>query len=168
VCGLANSSAAAQPTDDPAPAAATESKATPLDGKYTGTFANVADAPAGTGKIIGKVTMVVSKTGTVATLAVTGLDPKNVYVAHIHKQACSDGEGGTHFQFDPAGPAMPPNEIWLVPVKVTGHKGTATATSDKPVNSDAKSVVIHLKHAAGAATDEAKPPKLACADLAEK
>jgi hypothetical protein len=138
-------------------------------GTYTGTFSNVADAPAGTKTIGGTATMVLGKKTTTVTLAATGLDPKAVYVAHVHKMACSDMEGGTHFQFTPGGDPMPPNEVWLTPVTVTSTgKGTAKATADKPVNSDAKSVVIHQKRAAGETTDAAKPPKLACADLAKK
>jgi hypothetical protein len=136
-----------------------------LKGTFTGTFSNVADAPAGTGKIGGTAKMVVSSTGTVTSIAATGLDAKNTYIAHIHKQACADSEGGTHFQFDPKGAAKPPNEVWLTPVTVAGGKGTAKTTIKKPVNSSAKSVVIHLQRAAGAKADEAKPPKLACADL---
>jgi hypothetical protein len=137
-------------------------------GTYTGKFSNVADAPAGTKTIGGTATMVLTKTGTTVSIAATGLDPKAVYVAHVHKMACSDMAGGTHFQFTPGGDPMPPNEVWLTPVTVTSTgKGSAKATA-KPVNSDAKSVVIHQKRAAGETTDAAKPPKLACADLAKK
>ncbi|HEY2833525.1 MAG TPA: hypothetical protein VGJ14_13945 [Sporichthyaceae bacterium] len=138
-------------------------------GTYQGTFSNLAAAPAGTGTIGGTATMVISKSGTTVSIAATGLDPKAVYIAHVHKQACSDNGGGTHFQFTPGGEAKPPNEVWLTPVTVTsGGKGSAKTTADKPVNSDAKSVVIHLKRAPGSSTDEATPPKLACADLAPK
>lgn len=138
-------------------------------GTYEGTFSNLAAAPAGTGTIGGTATMVISKSGTTVSIAATGLDPKAVYIAHVHKQACSDNGGGTHFQFTPGGEAKPPNEVWLTPVTVTsGGKGSAKTTADKPVNSDAKSVVIHLKRAPGSSTDEATPPKLACADLAPK
>jgi hypothetical protein len=138
-------------------------------GTYEGTFSNVADAPSGTKTIGGTATMVVTKTGATFEIAATGLDPKAVYVAHVHKQSCSQDEGGTHFQFKPGGDPMPPNEVWLTPVTVTsGGKGTAKATAKEPVNSDAKSIVIHQKRAAGESTDAAKPPKLACADLAKK
>jgi hypothetical protein len=135
-------------------------------GTYSGTFSNVAGAPAGTETIGGTATMLVSKNGTKVSIAVTGLNPKAVYIAHVHKQSCSDNAGGTHFQYTPGGEAKPPNEVWLTPVSVTSTgKGTATTSTDKPVNSDAKSVVLHLKRAPGSSTDEATPPKLACADL---
>jgi hypothetical protein len=135
-------------------------------GTYEGTFSNLPTAPDGTKTIGGTVTMLVTKNGTKVSIAVTGLDPKAVYVAHVHKQSCADNGGGTHFQFTPGGEAKPPNEVWLTPVSVTSTgKGTATTSTDKPVNSEAKSVVIHLKRAPGASSDEATPPKLACADL---
>ena len=41
----------------------------------------------------------------------------------------------------------------------------AVTNSPFPAGRDAQSVVIHLQRAAGANADEAKPPKLACADL---
>jgi hypothetical protein len=135
-------------------------------GTYSGSFANVADAPKGTKPITGKATMIISSSGTKVSLAATGLDPKAVYVAHVHNQACSTDEGGTHFKFDPKGPAAPPNEIWLTPVTVTpAGTGTASASADKKADSSAKSVVLHLTRPAGATADEATPPKLACADL---
>jgi superoxide dismutase, Cu-Zn family len=142
--------------------------ARPLAGTFTGTFADFPDPPKGTGKIGGTVTMVVSATRTVLTLTAAGLDDKASYVAHVHAQPCSVEEAGGHFRFDPTGPAAPPNEVWLTPITVTRGKGSARATADKPVNSDAKSVVIHLKRAVGANADEPKPPKLACADLTPK
>jgi hypothetical protein len=136
------------------------------NGSYAGSFHNVADAPSGSKAVTGKAHMVLSAHRTVVSLNARGLDPKAVYIAHVHMQPCSQDEGGTHFQFSPGGPMMPPNEIWLTPVKVNKQgKGTAKVTVNKRVNSDAKSVVIHLKRAPGATADEAKPPKLACANL---
>ena len=139
------------------------------NGSYAGKFSNVADAPTGSKAVKGTATMVISAHSTKVSLDARGLDPKAVYVAHVHKLSCSDMEGGTHFQFDPSGPMAPPNEIWLTPIKVSKKgKGTAKVTVKKKATSDAKSVVIHLKRAAGSTTDEAKPPKLACADLKRK
>ena len=142
----------------------------PLEaGTYEGTFSNVADAPSGSKDVGGTATMTATKSGAKFEIAATGLDPDAVYVAHVHKQSCSQDEGGTHFQFTPGGDPKPPNEIWLTPITVTsGGKGTAKTTADKPVNSDAKSIVIHQKRAKGETTDAAKPPKVACADLAKK
>jgi Cu/Zn superoxide dismutase len=178
----ANQSGSSATGSSPPPAAATSmpgmtmgsptatSTPEPLaPGTYEGTFSTLSGAPSGTGTIAGTATMLVSKSGTKVSIAVSGLDPKAVYIAHVHKQSCAEDGGGTHFQFTPGGEAKPPNEVWLTPVSVTSTgKGTATTSTDKPVNSDAKSVVIHLKRAPGASTDEATPPKLACADLARQ
>jgi hypothetical protein len=169
---LGSVGAHAAPAPEPAPPPAAGPAAQALAaGNYQGAFANVADAPAGTKPITGTATMVISATGTKVSLTATDLDPKAVYVAHVHNQPCATSEGGTHFQFDPKGPPMPPNELWLTPVKVDPKgKGTATVTAPQKADSSAKSVVIHLKQAAGAPAPAAgaKPPKLACADLARK
>jgi hypothetical protein len=133
---------------------------------YTATFSNVADAPKGTGKIGGRAYMVVTTRATTTSIDATGLDPKNTYIAHVHSQPCATNEGGPHFKFDPNGAPTPPNEIWLTPIKVTPQgEGTAITTSAGSAGRESNSVVIHLKRAAGATTDEATPPKVACADL---
>lgn len=155
----------AEPTATPPPVDNAEALA---PGTWTGTFASLATAPKGTATIGGTARMVVTGKDTTASIAATGLDPKGVYVVHVHKAACSADGGGTHFMFDSSGEPKPPNELWVTPVKVAGKKGTGTGKVDKPVTSDAKSMVIHLKRAPGAKADEAKPPKLACADLAPK
>lgn len=141
--------------------------AEPLEaGMYQGTFALLDTAPKGTKKIGGVGHMEVTAKKTTADIAATGLDPKAVYVVHIHANACSDDAGGKHFMFDHSGEPKPPNEVWISTVKVgSGGKGTGKTTASKPVNSEAKSMVIHLKRAAGAKKDEKTPPKLACADL---
>ncbi|MGQ0845544.1 MAG: hypothetical protein ACT4QF_15585 [Sporichthyaceae bacterium] len=159
-------STTAESTPSPSATAAAAEALEP--GTWTGKFALVDVAPKGTKKIGGTATMVVSAKDTTASIAATGLDPKAVYVVHVHKDACSSEAGGTHFMFDPAGAAKPPNELWVSTVKVTGAKATGKGKVSKPVTSDAKSMVIHLQRAAGAKKDEAKPPKLACADLAPK
>jgi hypothetical protein len=132
---------------------------------YIGTFTNVKDAPAGTPKIGGRAFMVVTTRSTTTSVDATGLDGKATYIAHVHSQPCATNEGGPHFKFDPNGPSMPPNEIWMTPIKVDAGEGTATTTSKGSAGREANSVVIHLKRAAGALADEANPPKLACADL---
>ena len=170
-CGDDEQNTSAENTNpEPTPSAdhSMEPEAGPLKaGTYTGTFSLLDAAPDGTKKIGGTATMVVAKNKTTATISATGLDPKAVYVVHIHKAACSEDGGGTHFMFDHMGEPKPPNEIWINP-KVTGTKGTGSTEAKKQVTKDAKSMVIHLKRPAGATKDEAKPPKLACADLAPK
>jgi hypothetical protein len=139
---------------------------TRADFDYIGKFANVADAPPGTKPIGGTAAMVVTTRATTTGLNATGLDPKAVYIADVHDQPCFIGEGGERFLFDPKGAPVPPNAIWLYPIKVDAlGRGLANTTSQAPAGPRAKSVVIHLKRAAGATADEANPPKLACADL---
>ncbi|MGQ0468073.1 MAG: hypothetical protein ACT4QG_22495 [Sporichthyaceae bacterium] len=157
---------AAESTPSPTPTA--EAAAALKPGTWTGTFALLDVAPKGTKKIAGTATMVVTKKDSTASISATGLDPKAVYVVHVHKQACSEDAAGKHFMFDYAGAAKPPNELWVSDVEVTGTKGTGRGKVAQPVTSDAKSMVIHLKRAPGAKKDEATPPKLACADLAPK
>jgi hypothetical protein len=140
--------------------------AEPLEaGMYQGTFKLLSVAPKGTKKIGGTAHMEVTASKTLAEIAATGLDPKATYIVHVHKNACSDEAGGTHFMFDYSGEPKPPNEVWITPKVGAKGKGTGKTTASKPVNSDAKSMVIHLKRAAGAKKDEKTPPKLACADL---
>jgi hypothetical protein len=133
---------------------------------YIGEFANVADAPKGTPPVGGIADMVVTRHGTTTSIAATGLDPNAVYIADVHSTFCFIKEGSDPFLFDPSGPDQPPNAIWLWPITVSAKgRGTASTVSATPVGPRAKSVVIHLKRAAGAKADEAYPPRLACADL---
>ena len=136
------------------------------DGSFTGQFAKVSTAPKGVKKITGTAEMVLSASGTQVSLTAAGLHPKAVYVAHVHAEACSAADpGGPHFKYAPAGGDLPPNELHL-PVSVSKKgKGTGQTTNAVKAGPEAKSVVIHLKRPAGAKKDEAKPPKLACADL---
>jgi len=133
---------------------------------YIGEFTNVASAPPGTKPITGTASLVVTTRATTASLNAKGLDPKAVYVADVHNNPCFIDEGGGRFLYDTNGPTTPPNAIWLYPIKVDQYgRGLATTTTSTPAGPRAKSVVIHLKRAAGATADEAVPPKLACADL---
>lgn len=153
----ANSEAAPDSTPAPDPL---------MEGTYKGTFALLDVAPKGTKKIGGTATMQVAAEKTTASISATGLDPKAVYVVHVHKNACDDDAGGTHFMFDDDGEPKPPNEVWIDPVKVgSGGKGTGKTSTEKEMNTEAKSMVLHLQRAPGAKKDEKTPPKLACADL---
>jgi len=117
---------------------------------YVGTFSNVPSAPPDTHPIGGTADMVVTTRATTTGISATGLDPRNVYIADVHNQPCFIDEGGGRFLFDPNGPPVPPNAIWLWPITVTASgRGTATTTSAAPAGPRAKSVVIHLKRAAG-------------------
>jgi len=133
---------------------------------YIGQFANVNSAPEGTPPIGGQASMVVTTRATTTSVALTGLDPNTTYIADVHDQACFLGEGGNRFMFDPAGSPAPPNAIWLTPIKVDAKgNGLATTTSHAAAGPRAKSIIVHLLRPAGADKDEARPPRLACADL---
>ena len=151
--------------DDDGDDTAAESPQIP-DGTFTGEFAKIPTAPKGTKKITGTAEMVLSAAGTQVSLTATKLNPKAEYVAHVHAEACSAADpGGPHFKYTPTGGDLPPNELHL-PVSVNKKgKGTGETTNPVKAGPEAKSVVIHLKRAAGAKKDEATPPKLACADL---
>jgi hypothetical protein len=156
-------------TTSPAASASPSTTPGPLQGTYTGAFANVPKPPEGAGEVTGTAEMVVSASGTKVTVTADGLDAKAVYVAHVHDDACAaDDPGGEHYKFDPDGGDKPPNEIHITTIKVTGKKGTGEASVKGQATDDARSVVLHLKRAAGAKADEAKPPKVACADLVKK
>jgi Cu-Zn family superoxide dismutase len=152
--------------DDESSNTASDSTAVP-DGTFSGTFSLVSTAPKKTKKITGTAEMVLSASGTQVTINAKGLDPKATYVAHVHADSCSAADpGGPHFKYTPDGGDMPPNELHMALTVNKKGKGTAQTTNPVKAGPDAKSVVIHLKRAAGAKADEAKPPKLACADLA--
>ena len=52
--------------------------------------------------------------GTEVRALVFGLDGRRTYGAHLHNAPCSAADpGGMHYKHDPAGAAMPPNELWL-------------------------------------------------------
>ena len=137
------------------------------DGSFSGTFAKISTAPKGTKKIGGNAEMVLSASGTQVTATANGLDPKAVYVAHVHAEPCSAADpGGPHYKYTPEGGDLPPNELHL-PITVNKKgKGSGQTTNPVKAGPEAKSVVLHLKRAAGAKKDEPKPTKLACADLA--
>lgn len=136
------------------------------DGNFKGSFAKVAGAPKGTKKIAGSATMTVEDSGTSLALSVTGLNPKAAYIAHVHNDVCSAADpGGAHFKYDPAGGDLPPNELHIAVDVSKAGKGTGATSNPAEAGPSAKSVVIHLKKAAGAKKAETTPPKLACADF---
>ncbi|MGQ0845372.1 MAG: hypothetical protein ACT4QF_14690 [Sporichthyaceae bacterium] len=139
---------------------------------FGGSFANVKDAPEGVGEVAGTAEMILAEGKTRVSVLATGLDNRGVYIGHVHNDVCSAADpGGAHFKFDPNGGDQPPNEIHLpIQFELTrqGEKKsgiTSDVTVDREAGAEAKSVVIHLKRARGAGTDEATPPKISCADL---
>lgn len=140
-----------------------------VEGTFAGTFVNVPKPPAGSPDVTGTAEMVVSASGTKVTIKADGLDEKAVYIAHVHDDACAaDDPGGLHYKFKPEGGDKPPNEIHIATIKIKDKQGTGDASVKDKATGDARSVVIHVKRAAGEKADVAQPPKLACADLVKK
>lgn len=108
--------------------------------------------------ITGYATMIRSADGrTIVTIQVQGLDASVTYGSHVHQQACADGLAGTHYRFDPAGAATPPNEIWPGPFTTNdAGAGSGFTIAEGTAGSTALSVVVHAPGGA----------KIACADLA--
>ncbi|MBA2381552.1 MAG: hypothetical protein H0V73_05515 [Chloroflexi bacterium] len=106
--------------------------------------------------ITGHATMVRTADGkTIVTVHVAGLAPDTAYGSHVHRQACADGNAGTHYRFDATGPALPPNEIWPVFTTNAGGVGNGRAVVDAAAGRAAIAIVIHAPGGA----------KIACADL---
>lgn len=105
--------------------------------------------------IAGSVRLIVGEDWTAVRANVRGLAPNTTYSSHLHESACSDASGGGHYKDDPAGPATPPNELWLT--FETNKAGTARDGSSAPwaVREGARSVVIHDQDGA----------RIACVDL---
>ncbi len=127
-------------------------------GGATVTRGDVHSFAAGAGQgITGRAQMVRTADGqTIVTIHVAGLAANTTYGSHVHKQACADGEADGHYRFDPAGPALPPNEIWPGPITANDAGiGNGFVVVDGTAGSSAMSVVVHAPGGA----------KIACADL---
>jgi hypothetical protein len=94
---------------------------------------------------------------TIVSVQLQGLTAGATYGSHVHKQACADGDADGHYRFDPAGAAVPPNEIWPGPF-TANEAGIAIGNTiaDGTAGPTAVSVVVHAP-VTGA--------KIACADL---
>jgi hypothetical protein len=141
----------------------------------SGSFATVADAPAGYSKVDGEAEIERSGSGTKVSLTVSGLEPKTAYIAHLHTGGCDQADpGGPHFQFEKGGSEEPPNEIHLEFTTNSAGEGEAEATSKREVPAgEAGSVVIHTAeseqphHEMAAFVHEghSHSEKVACAEL---
>jgi len=108
--------------------------------------------------------------GTWGRVVLRGLDAGLVYAAHLHKQPCGLGSGGTHYRDVPTGAGTPPNELWFSSSDdpfggVTANRGGVARGSgsvDWVARPEAQSVVIHQ---VVPATGTSGGPKIACADL---
>jgi hypothetical protein len=118
-------------------------------------FAEGAKAPAM--DITGHATMIRTADGrTIVTIHVEGLAPNTTYAAHVHKQACANGEADGHYQQSGTA-ANDTNEIWPGFTTNAAGIGNGFARNEWSARADAMSVVIHRP--------TALPNKIACADL---
>ena len=135
-----------------------------------GTFSTLPEGEARGLRIGGFARITRGLDGTKVRAVVFGLAPRTTYGAHLHDQPCSVNAGGAHYKDDPAGAAMPPNELWLSssgdPMAgiTSNRRGVARGrgSADWIARPEAQSVVIHFIPPGGT---PAGGPKIACADL---
>ena len=141
------------------------------DSKARGTFQTLPEGAARGLEIEGFAQLGRDDAGTRGKLVARGLEPGSTYAAHLHNAPCSAANpGGAHYKHDPAGPAEPPNELWLSSTEgpkagITANPGGVahgTGTADWVARPEAQSVVIHAIPPGGST---AGGPKIACADL---
>ncbi|HET9739171.1 MAG TPA: hypothetical protein VFP78_13725 [Solirubrobacteraceae bacterium] len=139
--------------------------------KVRGAFQTLPDGAAMGLVIEGFATLTRSDADTSGKIIVRGLEPATTYAAHLHEAPCSAANpGGGHYKNDPAGPAMPPNELWLSSTDdpaagITANSGGVAhgrGSADWIARPEAQSVVIHFIPPGGTT---AGGPKIACADL---
>lgn len=93
--------------------------------------------------------------GTTVTLQLSGLPAGEEIISHLHALPCSE-RGGPHFQFDPEGSTMPPNEVHLAGTPDEDGTLTLNVTNERPAD-PAQAIVFHPR----SDTDT----YVACADL---
>jgi Cu/Zn superoxide dismutase len=139
--------------------------------KQRGEFTTLPDGTAMGLTIEGVATIKRTESATVVKARVRGLEPDTTYGAHLHNAPCSDpNPGGGHYKQDPAGPSVPPNELWLSSTRdpmagITANSRGVTrgrGKADWVARPEAQSVVIHSIPPGGTT---AGGPKIACADL---
>ena len=120
--------------------------------------------------ISGHAQIVTGNGFTKVSVHVEGLEPDTTYGSHLHAASCDDNMGGGHYKDDPAGPAEPPNELWLS--STSDPKAGVTANRGGVVHGDgsapwvarpeAQSIVLHYVPPGGSTSGG---PKVACADF---
>lgn len=109
-----------------------------------------------TGSVVGSTSR--GRLGTIIKVTTEGLTPNTVYPAHLHEQACENGDAGGHYKFDDLGAGVPPNEMWPAVSVNPDMKGYGIAESNMMVEDIyMRSVVIH--------DPDNGNEKMACANL---
>ncbi len=113
--------------------------------------------PPGMDDVAGTAWLAQSTEGTTVTVSLTGLEPGEAYMAHLHERSCSTDNGGDHFQFEKGGATTPPNEVHLMFTADESGAATTTVNNARRTGDDAVALVVH-PHAA-------MDNRLACADF---
>ena len=108
----------------------------------TASFELLDSRPPGYEETAGTADMARHDTGTTVTVALTGLQPGENYISHVHSGSCSES-GGPHFQFVEGGETVPPNEIHLAFTSGSDGSGSMTAENHETADDRARSVVVH-------------------------
>ncbi|WP_329600115.1 superoxide dismutase family protein [Streptomyces pseudovenezuelae] len=122
-----------------------------------GTFALLDTRPPGMDDVTGTAWLAQGAQGTTVTVSLTGLKPGDSYMAHLHAQHCSAGNGGKHFQFEKGGATAPPNEVHLMFTADKSGMGMTTVNNTRKTGEDAVAIVVHPA--------EAQDNRIACADF---
>lgn len=109
----------------------------------TGEFEVLDTAPPKSNEVAGQVWVAENEDGTTVTVRMTGVEPGEEYMLHLHEQSCGNDAGGEHFKFDPEGSDEPPNEVHLGFTAKGNGEGEATVTNDQQVGRGATSIVMH-------------------------
>lgn len=107
-----------------------------------GEFVLLDSRPSGFDDVTGTALMARHDGGTTVTIRLEGLPAGETMISHVHEAPCSEN-GGDHFQFDPDGSEMPPNEIHLLFDAAADGSGFMTAENDMVVGEDGVSLVVH-------------------------
>jgi hypothetical protein len=92
---------------------------------------------------------------TIVSVHAVGLLPDTDYGVHVHNKACSDNNGGGHYQNVVGGAVDAINEIWPLFTTNAAGIGNGYASNDFHARPEAQAVVIHAPGGA----------RIACADL---
>jgi hypothetical protein len=93
------------------------------------------------------------------SMVVGGLDPSQVYAAHVHALPCGVLDGGGHYKIDPTVvDTIAENEIWPDVSGIASGLLVSETSFAHGIRADAQSVVLHR------VVGDTKP-KVACADL---
>jgi hypothetical protein len=121
-----------------------------------GEFITFADGIGRGYDIRGQAIMTRSADGkTIVATHATGLAANTSYGVHVHNKACSDSNGGGHYQNVVGGAVDSSNEIWPAFTTNPAGIGNGWAMHEFYARPEAQSVVIH----------DTDGKRIACADL---